>query len=67
MTKNKTLIRFNFSTIFLVFLILKLTNVINWSWWWITSPIWIVPLFLILYSFSILFLAFVIVLFTNNK
>jgi hypothetical protein len=19
---------------------LKLTNVINWSWWWVTAPLW---------------------------
>ena len=25
----------------IVFLILKLTNTINWSWWWIFSPLWI--------------------------
>ncbi len=31
-----------FSTLlFLVFLILKLTNYISWSWWWVMSPIWI--------------------------
>lgn len=24
-----------------VFIILKLTNVINWSWLWVLSPIWI--------------------------
>ncbi len=28
----------------IVFLILKLTGVIAWSWWWITSPLWIIPL-----------------------
>lgn len=22
------------------FLILKLCNVINWPWWWITAPLW---------------------------
>jgi membrane protein YdbS with pleckstrin-like domain len=27
--------------VFIVFLILKLTNVISWSWWWVTSPLWI--------------------------
>lgn len=27
--------------LFIVFLILKLTNVIDWSWWWITAPLWI--------------------------
>ena len=26
--------------LFLVFLVLKLTKVINWSWWWITAPLW---------------------------
>lgn len=27
--------------LFIVFLILKLTNVIGWSWWWVTAPLWI--------------------------
>ena len=26
--------------LFLVFLVLKLTEVINWSWWWVTAPLW---------------------------
>jgi len=30
------------SLLFVVFLTLKLTNYIDWSWWWITSPLWIV-------------------------
>ena len=25
--------------LFIVFLILKLTNVIAWSWWWVCSPL----------------------------
>ena len=25
----------------LVFIVLKLCKVINWSWWWVLSPIWI--------------------------
>ncbi len=25
----------------LVFIILKLCNVIGWSWWWVLSPLWI--------------------------
>jgi len=25
----------------IVFIILKLTGVIAWSWWWVLSPIWI--------------------------
>jgi hypothetical protein len=27
--------------LFLIFLVLKLTNYINWSWWWVTAPLWI--------------------------
>lgn len=26
--------------LFLVFLVLKLTKVIDWSWWWVTAPLW---------------------------
>ena len=25
----------------IVFTVLKLVGVINWSWWWVTSPFWI--------------------------
>lgn len=25
----------------LLFIALKLTHVINWSWWWVLSPLWI--------------------------
>ena len=25
----------------LVFLVLKLTHVIDWDWWWIFAPLWI--------------------------
>jgi hypothetical protein len=27
--------------LFIIFLILKLTGNIDWSWWWVTSPLWI--------------------------
>lgn len=27
--------------LFLIFLVLKLMNKIDWSWWWVTSPLWI--------------------------
>ena len=28
------------NALFLVFLVLKLTHVIEWSWWWVTAPLW---------------------------
>lgn len=27
--------------LFLIFLVLKLTGFIDWSWWWIFAPLWI--------------------------
>ena len=27
--------------VFLIFMTLKLCGVIDWSWWWITAPLWI--------------------------
>jgi len=39
---------FSFTSIlFLIFLVLKLTNYIDWSWWWVTSPLWISTLIMI--------------------
>ena len=38
----------------IIFVVLKLTGVINWSWWWVLSPI--------LISFSLLIVVFIIVL-----
>jgi hypothetical protein len=44
MSENKSIrVRsgLSFSTaLFLVFLVLKLTGVINWSWWFVTAPLW---------------------------
>lgn len=27
--------------LFLIFLILKLTHTVDWSWWWVFAPLWI--------------------------
>jgi len=29
-----------FGATFIVFLVLKLTGHIDWSWWWVTAPLW---------------------------
>ena len=31
-----------YKAVFLVFLILKLLDKIDWSWWWVTAPLWVV-------------------------
>lgn len=33
---------------FIVFLVLKLTHNIDWSWWWVTAPLWIPTAFILL-------------------
>lgn len=35
--------------LFIVFLILKLCGVIGLSWWWVTAPLWIPVILLILF------------------
>jgi MFS family permease len=32
----------------ITFIVLKLTDVIDWSWWWVLSPIWICLVFAVL-------------------
>jgi hypothetical protein len=29
------------SLLFIVFLVLKLTGTVDWSWWWVTAPLWL--------------------------
>lgn len=29
------------SVLFLIFLVLKLTGHIDWSWWWVSAPLWL--------------------------
>lgn len=36
------------TVLFLIFLVLKLCNVIDWSWWWVTSPLWISAIIIVL-------------------
>lgn len=43
--------------LFILFLILKLTGVIAWSWLWVTSPLWI-GLLLFLLFIAIMFIFF---------
>ena len=53
------------TTLFVVFLVLKLTDNIDWSWWWVTSPLWL-PL-AILIGFVALIITVGIILVILNK
>jgi hypothetical protein len=37
-------------TIQVLFIIFKLTGVIDWSWWWVLSPLWIIILLCLIAS-----------------
>lgn len=42
MSKERISISFSGTSLLSVaFIVLKLCNVIDWSWWWVLAPIWI--------------------------
>lgn len=53
--------------LFLLFLTLKLTNVIDWSWWWVTAPLWIGAAIAISAMLFMVFIAAAIALFVIFK
>ena len=47
------------SILTIVFVVLKLTSVIDWSWWWVLSPLWISALFVVAVFILIFIIAFI--------
>lgn len=45
------------------FVVLKLTHYIDWSWWWVLSPIWITTLVVL----AILVIVAAVVLITKER
>lgn len=43
----------------IVFIVLKLTKVIAWSWWWVLSPMWI-PLAIAVLTVIVWFILYLI-------
>lgn len=43
----------------IVFITLKLTNVITWSWWWVLAPLW-GPLAIVALIFIIVFIVVIL-------
>jgi hypothetical protein len=45
--------------VFIVLLTLKLSDVIDWSWWWITLPLWwMIPMVLLILIFALIVVLF---------
>lgn len=49
------------TVLFLIFLVLKLTDNIDWSWWWVTAPLWI-PLAIVVAILGIVVFYYIITL-----
>lgn len=63
MAEKSVKLRINYGIVlFLIFLVLKLTGYIDWSWWWITAPLWIPFIFVL-----ILFMIFGIGVYLSEK
>ena len=44
----------------IVFIVLKLLNVIEWSWWWVLSPVWISASLVIATVLIVLIVAYIL-------
>lgn len=62
-----------FGVLFLIFLWLKLnpgsnfdTPVQDWSWWWVTAPLW-GPLVLALAIFAVVFISYIVINIGNKN
>ena len=49
-----------FEMMFLMFLGLKISGLIDWSWWWVFAPVW-VPAVIVVLGIGILFIAAVVI------
>lgn len=47
------------------FIVLKLTHVIDWSWWWVLAPFWIG--FVVWVVFMVIFLLFAGAILKNTR
>jgi hypothetical protein len=41
----------------IAFIVLKLTHVINWSWWWVVCPMWLSAAFVVVILFFVAIIA----------
>jgi membrane protein YdbS with pleckstrin-like domain len=55
------------SILTIVFVILKLSSVIDWSWWWVLSPLWIGAAFTAVMLFIVFLIILIVTMFTYDK
>lgn len=70
MKKQKTIFEINFSSLatllLVLFIGLKLCNVIAWNWWWVLSPLWL-PWVLLTFAWLIITIMSFLLLRGRNK
>ena len=54
------------TALFLIFLTLKLLDKIDWSWWWVTCPLWAVPSLFLAFAVGCLAIGGLVVLFRRK-
>lgn len=52
---------------FLLFLYLKLTGAITWSWWWVTAPLWGGFAFVVVFFVLLFLVATIVAAFSKKK
>lgn len=58
MSENSASIGFT-GLLTIVFITLKLTHYIDWSWWWVLSPLWIgIAIFMVIILIAFIFEVF---------
>lgn len=51
--------------VFIIFLVLKLTDKIDWSWIWVTSPLWL-PILSVVFALIFVFILSIFVAFISG-
>jgi membrane protein YdbS with pleckstrin-like domain len=68
MNNNNSSRGIGFGTVlFLIFLVMKLTDTIDWSWWYVTMPLWIMPAVIVCTLIFCFASVFVVNLFKGGK
>jgi len=68
MSKEQQITAINSSILtimFVVFLVLKLTGNIDWSWWWVTSPLWL-PIVSIIGLIALIMVVAILIIILNK-
>lgn len=48
-----------------ILIILKLTDIINWGWWWVTLPFWVQLVLTLVIIFAFITYKFIILIIAN--